>query len=292
MNRKIHYLILGLFCVVATLLAVGGTIAFGVGELFKPVIMMETYFNESVQGLDIGSPVKYRGVQVGKVEKITFVDEFYYTDKRYVMVRIALYETALGRDTGIREGTDRNTFITETLKKETEYGLRVRLTSQGLTGVAYLEADYLNPIYFKPLEIDWQPKAFYVPSAPSVISQLSNSAEAVFRELDSIELEKISKNFDQLLVTYKILADDMTPTIKEFEKSLKEVPEAVSEFRKFMYKLNSLLSTQENNVEETLGNLRVLTSNIKDLSSDAKKYPAQLFFGKPPERTQMEKAAA
>jgi len=291
MFKRIHYFILGLFFIVAILLAFGAVIMFGAGELLKPTIKMETYFNESVQGLDVGSPVKYRGVQVGKVEEITFVDDYYYTEKPFVMVRIALYVSALGSSSRSIEGTDTNTAIKEALKREIKFGLRVRLTSQGLTGVAYLEADYLDPKYYPPLEIDWEPKTFYVPTAPSVINRLSNSAEVVFRELEAIELQKISKNFDTLLTTYKKLADDMTPAVKELEKSLVEVPQAVSEFRKLMYKVNTLLSTQERNIEETLTNMRVLTSNIKDLSSDAKKYPSQILFGKAPPKTQFKAGA-
>ena len=38
---------------------------------------METYIEESVQGLDIGSPMKFRGVLVGKVEEITLTSAVY-----------------------------------------------------------------------------------------------------------------------------------------------------------------------------------------------------------------------
>ena len=54
---------------------------------------METYLNESVQGLEIGSKVQYRGVVVGEVRKIGFTYNKYELDKpmserlRYVMSR-------------------------------------------------------------------------------------------------------------------------------------------------------------------------------------------------------------
>ena len=42
-------------------------------------------------------------------------------------------------------------------------GLRVRLASQGITGAAFLEADYIDPEKFPPMEIIWEPKTYYVP---------------------------------------------------------------------------------------------------------------------------------
>ena len=46
-------------------------IAFGAGQFFKTETLAETYFNESVQGLNIGSEVKYKGVKIGAVKSIT-----------------------------------------------------------------------------------------------------------------------------------------------------------------------------------------------------------------------------
>ena len=63
---------------------------------------METYFNESVQGLDIGSKMKYRGVVIGEVTRISFTYVKYEQDKpmtqrkRYVMVEAQLEPRLVG----------------------------------------------------------------------------------------------------------------------------------------------------------------------------------------------------
>ena len=49
---------------------------------FKEAALVETYIEESVQGLDIGSPMKFRGVLVGKVEEITLTSAVYDTKRR------------------------------------------------------------------------------------------------------------------------------------------------------------------------------------------------------------------
>jgi len=65
----------------------------------KKVVLAETYFAESVTGLDIGSPVKYRGVPVGEVKRIGFVYSEYgktaaetvtHNSARQVLVVMAL----------------------------------------------------------------------------------------------------------------------------------------------------------------------------------------------------------
>ncbi len=42
---------------------------------------METYLNESVQGLEVGSKVRYRGVVVGEVRRIGFTYNIYEQDQ-------------------------------------------------------------------------------------------------------------------------------------------------------------------------------------------------------------------
>src|SRR5207245_10944787 len=74
---------------------------------------------------------------------------------------------------------------------EVQRGLRVRLAPQGLTGQAYLEADYLNPKLNPPLEIDWRPKYPYVPSAQSKITQLSDAVEPILRNVDQLDSQPL-----------------------------------------------------------------------------------------------------
>ena len=65
---------------VATIIGVIGVVALGVGTIFQKKALVETYIDESVQGLDVGSPVKFRGVPVGKVETISLTSAEYPTE--------------------------------------------------------------------------------------------------------------------------------------------------------------------------------------------------------------------
>lgn len=199
MSAQTHYFKLGLFIIIGSVLVAAAIVILGVGALFQDKIMMETYLDESAQGLAVGSPVKFRGVQIGNIERLGFANNKYKdiqsTEYRYVLVEFALTEKVFGQ--GGQASFER------TLAREVERGLRVRVAPQGLTGTAYLEMNYLDPGRYPPLPLDWTPEYAYVPSAPGAIARLEESFESVSRTLSKLEnarIDQIANNLDELLV--------------------------------------------------------------------------------------------
>src|ERR1041384_7479685 len=81
------YFKIGVFIITATVLFVIGIVLLGGGAFLKKKNVIETYIDESVQGLDVGSAMKFRGVPVGQVDQITLTSVEYRTQRRYVLVR-------------------------------------------------------------------------------------------------------------------------------------------------------------------------------------------------------------
>lgn len=189
--RRPNYFKIGLFVLSAAAILVVAIIAFGVGALFEEQIIVETYFDTSVQGLDVGSPVKFRGVQIGQVKEMTVVRQKYRTQYRYVLIRMALK-----RETFLRSGEK----VTDAqIEREVEQGLRVRLGFQGVTGAAYIEVDYLDPQRYPPLKIDWQPAYPYIPASPSLITRITDAVDGILRNLEKINIEGIAGNLEKTL---------------------------------------------------------------------------------------------
>ena len=75
----------------------------------------------------------------------------------------------------------------------------MRLASQGVTGAAYIEADYQDPARNPALEIDWQPHYPYVPSSRSRITQLSESVEKILRSVENIDVGRLVDGLEKSL---------------------------------------------------------------------------------------------
>ena len=200
MRRSDHYK-LGLFVIVGTFLLLVVLMVLGGGNWFRKVEKFETYINESVNGLEVGSPVKYRGVQVGNVRVIGFVTGRYIdaasSDQRYVYVEFEMERSAVEDLT--RGETDAQ------LAVEIKHGLRVRPTSQGLTGQLILGIDYVDPATNPPLAINWEPKLHYIPAAPSTLSRVEQAVTGVSHALGGLDKNDISG----LLKGFRAVAENM-----------------------------------------------------------------------------------
>ncbi|MFN0060103.1 MAG: MlaD family protein [Planctomycetota bacterium] len=199
MSSRANYFKLGLFVIAAVVLTVASIIVLGAGALFKTYIYMETYFDESVQGLSRGSAVKYRGVQVGHVKDINFCRSIYPESRgqpeydRYVYVLMAI-------DPRIFDEEDIS-MLDQVIADRVNGGMRVRLAALGLTGAVYVEADYLGADAPSPMPCGWEPKNYYLPSASSVIVRFSESLGKILDNLDKVDFPKIGANLAELLTT-------------------------------------------------------------------------------------------
>jgi len=195
MTRKTNYFKLGLFVILAFALAAAMLIALGAGRFFKTETLAETYFNESVQGLDVGSDVKYKGVKIGSVKSITTPTKVYDMASNYVLVTFSLSEDCYVGQTGKNPG--------ERMTKAVGDGLSVFLAFNGLTGSAYLETDYKKngP---DDLHITWTPENLYVPSRSSNIKQVADALGQVMDALGSLDLQEMKKDFSALLKALNI----------------------------------------------------------------------------------------
>ena len=232
MSQRANYFKLGLFVIGAIVAGVAVLLVIGTGRWFKPRVTMETYFNESVQGLDLGSKIKFKGVVIGEVTKISFTYVVYQQDlpmlqrARYVLVESQIQPRLVGGRAAAGDLTD-----PANAKMEVDRGLRIRLTPQGITGTSYLELDYVDPPP-PPLPVAWTPNNVYIPSAPSTVAQFVNSASEIIERLHKLDIEGTLANLNKLMITTnerlaaidtKGLSDRATRTLDRVDTTLANI---------------------------------------------------------------------
>ena len=225
MSQKANYFKLGLFVIAAIAAGVVVLLIIGSGRWLQKRITIETYFNESVQGLDIGSKLKYRGVAIGEVTRIGFTYNQYQLDRpmgdraRFVLVEAQLQPKSLGGRAGAGDLT-----TPEGAMLEVERGLRVRLAPLGITGTSYLEVDYIDPPP-TTLQIDWTPQNIYIPSTRSTVTALVNAASEIMEHLRKLDLEATLANINKVLITAnsRIEAVDAKAISQRAERALAKI---------------------------------------------------------------------
>ena len=261
MSVKARYFRIGVFIMSAVAMTVIGIATLSGGRWFKSIESFESYFDDSVQGLTVGSPIKYRGVQVGTVESIRFVGDVYAGQMsadalsrygRYVIVRMS--------------ATDLAPHLTEKEKEErrTSYvtaGLRVRLAQQGITGLVYVEADYLDPKEYPPLEIPWTPATTYLPSAPSTVTVLGAALHNITKDLEKADVHKVTADVDTLVL-------EATKAIKDADLSLRsnQAGEVLLESKRITHELSRLVESRE--VKTILTDAATMMQGMRDVVAD------------------------
>jgi ABC-type transporter Mla subunit MlaD len=163
MSAPTNHWKLGLFVVVGFALTAAVIAVLGARSMHKETVQYKTYFDESVQGLDVGSPVKYRGVTVGTVDAIDVAQ-----DQRHVEVSLDLGVNTLDQ-LHLAERHGRKIKIT------VPPDLRTQLGSSGITGVKYIAIDFFVVADNPPPQLPFPVAENYIPAAPSTMKNLEDS---------------------------------------------------------------------------------------------------------------------
>jgi len=308
MSSKASNFKIGLFILIGMIVTVIGIILFGGGKFFREKYTIETYFDQSVQGLDVGAPLKFYGVQIGDVNDIHFVFNDYKTNKQYVLVRANIYPDSVRGGAG-RRLADKYDDIGVFLKELVKNGLRLELASQGITGVAFLNMVYIEPDKFPAYDIEWKPMYPYIPSKPGTITIITEAIENLSVDIDKLVLElresvkdaniaKISTDLDKLLNNLDrtsmnintILESEevgsslkhLSSTLANIDKSTTSLPQTLSELSKIMLNIKRVTLSQQQDIDNILANITATTQNLTELLDTGKRQPSWILFGNPP----------
>ncbi|HXN33902.1 MAG TPA: MlaD family protein [Polyangiaceae bacterium] len=202
MATRANYAKIGFFVILGFAAATTIAIAAGALTMRKKTIAYFTYFNEAVTGLDVGAPVKARGVKIGQVADIMFAP-----DRRMIEVRMEMDQTELRR---------LGFYPHYTIPSD----LRAQLASQGLTGSRFISIDFFDPSANPVPAMNFTPPEHYVPAAKSQMKSLEDSVTKAMDDLANLVDTMSRQGFSEKTVRAMTSANDLLTGLQDFLKGV------------------------------------------------------------------------
>jgi ABC-type transporter Mla subunit MlaD len=301
---KANYFKVGLFVLVAVTVLATGVVILGAGYIGRSVVYFETYFNESVSGLTVGSIVELRGVRVGEVKEIGFLREVYDLpagDPNARGVVRVVFAAYLSRGSRMLPTEYSSRWL-----RGVDRGLRIRLSSNIITGQAILEGTYVDPNRFPPLKPTWQPRRPYIPAIQSELTGIKDSVDRVLTKLEELDVNGLVSTTKTLMISLnKTVSEANVPVLSEEAQALfaelrdtnrqvqvllkgppdlvgQNIPQAVVRLNEALNRINSLLIAERPQMDAVMRNLTEVAANLKELSETLKASPSDLIRSTPP----------
>ena len=260
MKKEPNKKLIGLFMLFSVAILISLVLKNGVEKYMtnqRSLVVM--YFSESITGLNVGSPVVYEGVQVGKVVRIEIK-----TNPKTMEFSIPVYiRFSQDKDfsyMSFAQNVTRREFLKMLIKK----GLRARLASQNLlTGQLMIELfmdDSAPAVY----HVDDGEKARL--EIPTTLSAIGNLA----RDIQDLPLKQIIWHFDNVLSK---LEDDLPHLVETYEALGGKIS---TYFDKSIPQTNQSL----NQLNQTLKDVSNASKSIKNLTDYLERHPDSILKGK------------
>lgn len=238
MARKTSKFMIGLFVTIGVLIGLIAVVWLGASKYFEKGGTYVTYFDESVQGLQKDSTVKYRGVDVGRVEKIRVA-----ADNNLIEVVIKV-----------------------NLKGELQRTHIAQLKPAGITGIVFIELDRKGPG-----EQDLSPKISFaseypiIASKPSDISQILAGVREVLENLKKIDAGAISEGIVSTVANLNgvITKVDHALAEKRLDEIIIEVKNTLVRFQNFAANIEGEIQTL--NLAKTGAHVESATAKIEKI---------------------------
>ena len=260
MKRTPNKKLIGLFTICSLLLFIAIVLMFVGDNIFtRNNNQLVMYFEESIRGLTIGSPVSFRGVEIGKVSKIDLM-----ADTKNMNFSIPVFAKLNENQNFIvknyKKIKNKDVFLEGLIQK----GLRARLTTQSyLTGQLMIELEILPNTKISSKNQNTFKDTIEIPTVLSPMGELSKGLQDILVK-DNIDkfnsiLETFSKNFPIILEQTALIS-------KNINKMLSNNVGGVS--------------MTVNNLNKAMIDIGEAARSLKNLTDYLERHPEALLKGK------------
>jgi paraquat-inducible protein B len=225
--------LIGAFVLGAISLLAVALVLLGSGKLFRRTHEFVIYFPGSVNGLQEGAPVKFKGVEIGTVDRIRIRLGMEQVPRIPVFISLDSEKLASG---GAAVALDDPQAVDSLIQQ----GLRAQLQSQSLvTGILFVALDVFpsTPIErFAPPEVLVQE----IPAVPTALEAAQRTVEELVRRLQEMDLEalfaslsRVASGLDQLVNSPELRESvaSLDDTMRGLEQTLSNLREITGALR-------------------------------------------------------------
>jgi paraquat-inducible protein B len=271
MSKPANKTMIGLFVVGAIVLIVVAIGVLGSGKLFKVSTPYVMVFEGSVKGLNVGSPVVFRGVKLGMVSSIRMRAD--YATKAFTVLVFTDFDPSQVEIVNMDEATakeltkkDRYANMRELIGR----GLRAQLEMQSIvTGQLQIALDFYPdkpPVYsgidktiqeIPTIPTPLQQLAKKLESLPfeEIVDKLNSTLDGVAKLVQSPELKEIVVNLNTALKDAQTLIRNADAQVKPLSAGLSET---IRDTQKLVKNVDSQVASVGANLNEAIGDGRKL----------------------------------
>lgn len=264
MAKRTKPALIGAFVLGAITLAVIAVVAIGSGRFFRNTRSFVLFFSGSVNGLDKGSLVKFRGVPIGAVTDILLGLPQRPREYRIPVV-IEIDNDRLVELGASGRLTDDPAIVDRMMK---ELGLRAQLKQQSfITGLLYISLDFFPG---SPLELVLQEEAAYqeIATLPTTLEQAEAGIQKILDRLSNFDFDALGKSINGVLegVNKLVGSPEAQETIVAAREALNATRDAANELRVQIKPLGKSVSGTTKDVHETLARMQQTLDRLERLT--------------------------
>nr|WP_321464534.1 MlaD family protein [uncultured Desulfobulbus sp.] len=278
MSKKANPTLIGAFVLVALAITIMAIVVLGQVKLRDDRFRCVAYFTGSLYGLDVGAPVTFRGVNIGRVSAVRIN---YDREQNNYLIPVAIDIEKATNLSGIRaEQWDPNT-VRATLDQMIEKGLRAQLKiTSFLTGKLYIDLALYpeHPATFRGSD----QKVFEIPTMPSGLEQITQKLESLplaeilnkaAVALDGINSLLNAESTQKALSSAGVALDRLNSLLTNADK---ELPQLIAELKKSLAKISQAADSAGKLLVKADRELPALKGEISTLLSGLTKASATL----------------
>lgn len=255
MAKQANRMMIGGFVVIALFILAASVAVFGSGKFFQKTQPYILFFDGSVMGLSVGSPVLWEGVQIGSVTSIAIVADLVEA-KSQIPVIVEILPARFNVIRGEREPQ-------KNLQRLIDRGLRAVLTTQSfITGQMAIQVGF-----YPNTEVVFRKSLTKAYQAYPEIPTIPSTSQRLMQALEKLDLEKIEKKLTESMdgISRLVNNPDLAPSIRDLRETLQST-------HKLIDRIDGRVDPLTKNVNKTVKDFRRLTntldSRIKELTAN------------------------